>query len=117
MNRVSRGIDWPFLLVDCITGACAGLLVGLLLPVGQVAENIVNGLQVGPGQSAIIGGAFGVLFGVVFFFARSDTGEHEKTPSITYDPQPSVGGYTISIVSAILILTVVIQVMLVKSWT
>jgi hypothetical protein len=63
----------PELLATCIAGACAGLLIGALLPTGRITQNI--GIGAGPGQSALIGGALGVLFGAVFFFAKDNAGE------------------------------------------
>jgi hypothetical protein len=117
MNQVSRVIGWSEFLVDCITGACAGLLIGLLLPVGRVAEKFTNGFEFGPGQSSILAGGVGLLLGAIFFFIRSDAEERNRAPAKTFEQNAFSRDHTITIVSTILILTVVAQVMLVKSWT
>ncbi len=117
MNQVSRIIGWPEFLADCITGACAGLLIGLFLPIGRVAENFTNGFEFGPGQSSVLAGGVGLLFGAIFFFTRGDAEEHNRKQAVVYEQNTFSHDHTITILSAILILTVVVQVMLVKSWT
>lgn len=117
MNRTSHDNEWPNLLVDCVIGSCAGLIAGVLLPIGHLWKAF-SAFELGPGQSGTVGGIFGLLCGCgVFFFSKSAAVGYEKTSSGTYAQNGFAGGRTPEIIISILILTIVVQVMLVKSWT
>jgi hypothetical protein len=126
VNQARHFINWPELLVDCTIGLCVGLISGLLLPFTPIARTVLlNVFASQPGQSGAIGGIVGILIGALFFFSKSTAIENEKTHRRTSVQKGSDAVYTtgfvndhaISFVSAILILTVVVQVILVKSWT
>jgi hypothetical protein len=111
MNQRSHATDWLNLLADCIAGACAGLLIGLLLPVGRAIENIIHSLEFGPGQSASSEEVLVFYVGWCFFFTKSGTIEYE-----TYRGW-SINDHTVAILNGILIATVLVQVVLTKIWT
>jgi hypothetical protein len=117
MNQTSYVNNWPDLLVYCIIGSCAGLIAGVLFPIAQISWNVLNAFELGPGQSATIGGIFGILCGVLFFFSRSDSPGYEKPSTVVYVRDDFVGSHAPQIINSILILTIVVQVILVKIWT
>jgi hypothetical protein len=126
MNQTRRLMNWPDLLVYCTIGLCVGIISGLLLPFTPIARTgLLNVFASQPGQIGAIGGVVGILICALFFFYKSAATEYEKTARVTSmqatfitDAQEvGTGTHTIGIISAILIFTVVIQVILVKSWT
>jgi hypothetical protein len=94
-----------------------GLVAGVLIPIGQIVGKTSNGFEFGPGQNGTIGAIFGILCGVLFFFIKNGTVHIDQKPRAKSIQDGGRVDPAITIVSAILIFTVIFQVMLVKSWT
>ena len=109
ISQVTPGFNWSDFLVHCIISGCAGLLVGLIIPIG----NIFGGVE--PGQSGMIVSMTGTLLGggLYFFrFHRSCAKEDEKTSAhlhISRDDTDSMSSeaFVLMIIFCLVIVTMI----------
>jgi hypothetical protein len=64
MRQATHVFNWSDFLVNCIISGCAGLLIGLILPIGSIFGGI------DPGQSGMIISVTAIMFVGVFYFFR-----------------------------------------------